>query len=371
MLEAKNVLTIGTDYRVVHGGVAAVENVYSTFYKPFNHVTTVTETGQIKKLFVLCYALPVFLGWMMFRPEIKIVHVHGASKASFWRKSIFIYIAKSFGKKVVYHMHGGGFEEFTKRHPFCVGKLVKKCDVIIALSEYWKNYFTNKLHCNNVVIVKNVIASPVVDKKDRRDFSLLFLGLLGKNKGIYDLLACLNEHKDEFNGRIKLYVGGNGEVQKVVDMIDKYGLNNVVSFEGWVSGKDKIKLFNIADAYILPSYHEGLPISILEAMSYSLPIISTNVGGIPEILKDGENGFLITPGDKDAMYHAIHSLMNSREICGRMGEESKKKVQEHLPRYVENQLSELYENLLGGGKYIVVYVEPTWVTSSDTYRIAC
>ena len=102
----------------------------------------------------------------------------------------------------------------------------------------------------------------------------------------------------------------------------------------------------MADAYILPSYNEGLPISILEAMSYSLPIISTNVGGIPEILKNGENGFIMSPGDKDAMYRAILELMNNEKLRMDMGKASYSKVQEHMPNFVERQLNDLYRSLL-------------------------
>lgn len=346
MLEAKNVLTIGIDYRVVHGGVAAVESVYSTFYLPFNHVATVVDYGQARKLRAFFKAYVQFWKWMLWHKEIEIVHVHGASDASFWRKRIFINLAKKFGKKVVYHMHGGGFENFSHSHPKAVGSLIAKCDAIIALSSYWKSFFENELHCKNVVVVKNVIAQPVIAPIPSTTFSLLFLGLLGVNKGVYDLLDCLYEHKEEFCGKLRLYIGGNGEVEKVKRLIVKYGIEDIVSFEGWVWGEKKTKLLNMADAYILPSYNEGLPISILEAMSYSLPIISTTVGGIPEIVKNGENGFLIEPGDKDAMYQAINQLKDNHDMCVNMGKKSKEKVKEHLPEYVERQLSSIYSELL-------------------------
>ena len=93
--------------------------------------------------------------------------------------------------------------------------------------------------------------------------------------------------------------------------------------------------------YILPSYNEGLPISVLEAMSYSLPIISTTVGGIPEILKNGENGFIMEPGDKDAIYHAIFSLMEDKNLCGEMGRKSFEKVQVHLPTQSQHKRAHL------------------------------
>ena len=101
-----------------------MESVYSTFYKPFNHIATVTDgdSSKLAKLFQFGKALAKFLWWMIFHREIKIVHVHGASNASFWRKRILINIAKSFGKKVVFHLHGGMFQSFYAHHPKTVRK---------------------------------------------------------------------------------------------------------------------------------------------------------------------------------------------------------------------------------------------------------
>lgn len=345
-METKNILTIGIDYRVVRGGVAAVENVYSTFYQPFNHVTTTVTNGQVKKLLVLCKAILQFLYWMLFHPEIKIVHVQGSVGASFWRKAIFIYIAKFFHKKVVWHMHAGRFAVFYQQHRYAVRKVVNKSDVIIALSEYWKEYFKNEFPSKRVEIIKNVISAPKAHKQQTSYFTLLFLGLLGKNKGIYDLLECIWDHKVEFQGKLKLYIGGNGEIEHVKQLIKEYGIADIVIFEGWVSGDKKIELLNKSDAYILPSYKEGLPISILEAMSYGMPIISTPVGGIPEIVSNGENGYLVEPGNKEDIYKAIISLLNDSDLRNRMGSVSLSRVGEHLPEYVEKQLETLYDSLL-------------------------
>lgn len=345
-METKNILTIGIDYRVVRGGVAAVENVYSTFYQPFNHVTTTVTNGQVKKLLVLCKAILQFLYWMLFHPEIKIVHVQGSVGASFWRKAIFIYIAKFFHKKVVWHMHAGRFAVFYQQHRYAVRKVVNKSDVIIALSEYWKEYFKNEFPTKRVEIIKNVISAPRVHKQQTGYFTLLFLGLLGKNKGIYDLLECIRDHKVEFQGKLKLYIGGNGEIEHVKQLIKEYGIADIAIFEGWVSGDKKIELLNKSDAYILPSYKEGLPISILEAMSYGMPIISTPVGGIPEIVSNGENGYLVEPGNKEDIYKAIISLLNDSDLRNRMGSVSLSRVGEHLPEYVEKQLETLYNSLL-------------------------
>lgn len=345
-MKADYILTIGIDYKVIHGGVAAVESTYSTFYTPFNHISTVVDYGILKKVIIFFKAYLQFWYWMLFHKEILIVHVHGASDASFWRKRIFINIAKLFDKKVIFHCHGAEFKRFSTQHKEAVSKTLNKCDCIIALSENWKAWFEESFHHNNVIVVKNVINEPHENKTKHDKFVLLFLGRLGKRKGIYDLLNVVTSHKFEFKDKLELILGGDGDINKITEFIRKNELNDIVKYKGWVNGKDKIDLFNYADAYILPSYNEGLPISILEAMSYSLPIISTNVGGIPEILEQNKNGFIMNPGDKDSLYYAIHELMNKPDLCKYMGLSSRMKVKEYLPTYVEQKLFEIYQNIL-------------------------
>jgi len=344
-MNAKNVLTIGIDYRVVHGGVAAVENVYSTFYEPFNHIATVVDYGKGRKLMTFLKAYVKFWWWMLFHREIQIVHVHGASNASFRRKKIFINLAKMFGKKVVYHCHGAEFKRFVDNNLQTVAKTLKKCDCIIALSESWKQWFEETFHHNNVIVIKNVIPYPCSHPIEHDKFTLIFLGRLGERKGIYDLLDVLSEHKDEFAGKIEFLFGGDGDVDEVLSIIKQNGIENIAKYQGWVDGNKKEKLLNIADAYILPSYNEGLPISILEAMSYSLPVISTKVGGIPEILENGENGYIMEPGDNEAIYHAVKLLLADKDKAKMMGRKSYQKVKEHLPAFVDKQLDVLYKTL--------------------------
>ena len=153
-------------------------------------------------------------------------------------------------------------------------------------------------------------------------------------------------NKEAYNGRLQLLLGGDGDIEEVNQIITNEKLERIVKYEGWVSGNKKVELLNMADAYILPSYNEGLPISVLEAMSYELPIISTRVGGIPEILEDGTNGFIMEPGDKKAIKEAIERLMDDEDLRKKMGQKSALMVKAHLPEHVEKQLKELYDHLL-------------------------
>lgn len=344
---ASQILFLGIDYKKAKGGVASVEKVYSTIFSPFHFVRTVVDGNSIQKIGIFIEAFIHFMFVMICCPEIKIVHIHGASYASFWRKRIFIFLSKLFRKKVVYHMHGGAFKEFALKHRTIVNNTLRKCDIVIVLSDSWKEFFINELGCKNVIVIKNPIEHPIYKSGPKKNACvLLFLGLLCKEKGIYDLLEVISKNKKAYWGNLIFRFAGNGNVVDVLNTIKRLKIDDIAFYEGWVSGKEKIKLLNEADVYILPSYYEGLPISILESMSYHLPIISTNVGGIPEIVKDGVNGFIIEPGNKKGLKEAIDHLLFNRELREKMGVASADMVKDHLPDSVKKQLENLYLKLL-------------------------
>lgn len=342
-MNAINVLTIGPDYRTPKGGVAAVEKTYSVFYHPFNHISTVTVGNWSVKLFLLLRAYFLFIT-KMFDSEVAIVHVHGASNASFWRKSVFILTAKCFKKKIVYHIHGGGFKIFTAKHPKSVRYIIKKCDAIVALSEIWKNYFEEELQAKHVVVIPNPVEQSQEDhsKRDDNVVKFLFLGAINKAKGIYDMLEVINDLKNILKGKAIVYIGGIGEVEKMNKLINQYNIDDIVKYVGWVDGTKKNDLFNMSHVFILPSYIEGVPICILEAETYHLPIIATKVGGVGSIVQDGVNGFLLNPGDKVSLKKAILELIQNKELREMMGNSSYQYAEPHLVPAVEKLISDLY-----------------------------
>lgn len=141
-MDGRKNLTVGVAYRPVCGGIACVESVYATFYNPFNHIATAPagSSSKVRKLFQFGNALFQFLWWMLFHPEIQVVHVHVASQASFWLKRIIINLAKAFRKIVVFHLHGGLFQEFYAHHQQVVQDTIDKCDCVITLSDYWRHW---------------------------------------------------------------------------------------------------------------------------------------------------------------------------------------------------------------------------------------
>lgn len=341
------VLTIGCQWKKPKGGIAVVLNSYSRIFPKFNIIVNSNGKNAIANLLQLLYSLVVTTFRLTFCRSTKIVHIHTASYNSFKRSALFISLAKFLKRKVVIHIHGGGFKEYYEKNTSFVHKNLLKCDTIIALTEYWKKFFEG-LGFENVIVVPNIVDSPTIQERKCNDGKthILYLGLITKAKGIFDLIDTIYEHKEDLKGNIVLHIGGNGETETIKKMIDDYLLQDIVIYEGWVSGNKKVELLNNTDVFILPSYTEGLPISILEAMSYSLPVISTPVGGIPEVVRDGENGFLIKPGDKDALFNAIVRLANDEELREKMGNISYSKVQPHFPVNISAELVNIYQKLL-------------------------
>lgn len=345
----RRILTIGSYYEKPIGGVAQVLNSYSRYiYKPFRFVVSTKEGTAVKKLCVLIWAW-LKLVWLCLWGGVRIVHLHGACYTSFWRKCIFIYTAKSLGKRVIFHSHGGEFAHFASNHRNTIGRALQHVDVIVALSRSWQEYFQREFQHPAVVVIPNIVEEPhytAVSERWQSPFEALFLGHFTPKKGIYDLLDVIHEHIDELRGRFILHIGGNGDAETLLQKIADYGIADVARYEGWIKPEEKQRLFNRSSLYTLPSYFEGLPISILEAMSYRLPILATTVGGIPEIVDNGINGLLVTPGAKDALYSALTFFINHPDECRQMGEESWLKVQQHLPGNIEKELTQLYTELL-------------------------
>lgn len=345
---SKRVITLGCDYKTTKGGISTVICNYSSIYSTFRFIPTSKCKGSIRNLFDLLAAIIRFVTSSIFK-KTNIIHIHTASNNSFLRKRIFIYIAKFLNKKIVLHVHGGAFKEFTEKNRKTVASTIAKVDTIVTLSYYWKEYFEKTYPNKKVITIPNIVEEPrpIARANDDKEITkAVFLGLICDNKGIFDLIETINEHKEYLKDKFRLYIGGNGDTKRLCDYIEQHNLSDIIVFKGWVDYNKKAELLSQSDVFILPSYIEGVPISILEAMSYKLPIISTNIGGIPEIVKDGENGYLHTPGDKVQLFNHIKSVIKSQEKNAKMGIDSYIKVQPHLPNNVSQSLETMYNNLL-------------------------
>lgn len=348
---SSTVLTIGCNYKHPKGGVAQVMWNYSKYIFPtFKCVINSDSKNVLINSLICIIALIKTLIILLIDKNIKIVHIHTASYNSFWRSSLFVWLSKKFGKKTLLHIHGGGFKEFYALNPQKISRILNQCDTLIVLSESWKDFFSEVTSAPNIEIVNNIIPYPTIKGELKRSDSgitrFLFLGLITEQKGIFDLISVIATNKEALKGKMVLYVGGNGKVKQLVDFIEQNGISDIVQYKGWISGKDKTEILNLSDVYILPSYTEGLPMSILEAMSYKMVIISTPVGGIPEVVKNGVNGYLIEPGDKISLSNIILDVIAEKNKYKEMKDESYKIALSYFPNNIEKQLVGVYKNML-------------------------
>lgn len=352
---AKKVLMVSVIFRTSKpcgGGVSTVLECYDKYFDGLRHIPTWKYTNTLNKAWYFFYHWVEMILLLVFDRRIKIVHVHTAAGASFKRKMIMAKTARVFGKKVILHMHAADFREYYAESgkQDWIRNSINACDRLVVLSPQWMDYFISiGIDEAKIIILNNIVAMPSerkLESNDNTPVRMLFMGTLSQRKGIRDLLDVIIEHQEELKGKYMLRFGGNEDEKIIKKILADNKLDDVARFEGWVTGVKKQQLQEWANTYILPSYNEGLPISILEALAYGMPVISTPVGGIPEVVKNGRNGVLVEPGNKEEIWAALKHYIDNPSCIETEGKESLKIVEPFTPNYVLAHLKRIYEELL-------------------------
>jgi glycosyltransferase involved in cell wall biosynthesis len=328
----KQVVMVGTR-RDTLGGIAAVINVYAAaglFERfPVRYLASHQDGSAGLKLRAMLRATMAFIG-MLLRGQVALVHVHAASRASFWRKSVFLTLAWLARVPAVLHLHGGEFRIFYGKE---CGPLRRRfirwtfdhCARVVVLSEAWKAWVQSISRNPRIDVVRNpvIVPSTVAAWEQRTPGQVLCLGRMNRGKGSYDLLAAAALS----DAPLRLNFGGDGEADKVRARARELGIGQRVQVLGWVQADAKARELDRANIFVLPSYNEGLPMSVLEAMAAGLPVVTTPVGGIPEAVSDGVEGFLVEPGDVAALASRLEQLARDPELARKMGSAGRRKVE--------------------------------------------
>lgn len=324
----------------------SVLQAYRDALPTFHFISTNSRRGLIPGLFNFARTLVALPFIRLFRPYTTL-DIHGANGKSWARKRLIINLGHLLGYKIVFHMHGGELRKYvaakgTEHYMKCF----KKCHHVVFLTDAWTKYAQDVLGCTNAVTLMNIVPTPTMAKQPRAEgapISLVYLGYIYKEKGVFDLLDVIANNRDRWLGHLTLTIGGQWNEDRVLNFIKDNDLGGIVKFVGWVSGDDKATILSKTDILILPSYYEGLPISILEAMSYAMPVITTPVGGIPEVVTDGVEGTLFTPGDKAAMTRAIDRYIECPGLIIKQGNAGWEKSKLFSPEHIVNRLSQILE----------------------------
>ncbi|MEI6736944.1 MAG: glycosyltransferase family 4 protein [Pseudomonadota bacterium] len=349
---------IGTEL-AGRGGISSVVSVLENegFLRKHNilYLASHSDRGWFRKLLLALSSFMSVLGiCALSRPLI--VHVHSASRASFYRKSMLLAVARAFRCKTIFHLHGGEFQQFARLESgplmrWWIRRTFEKSSRTIALSESWSVFIARFAPKTKISVVSNsvalsVLADPALEEAGR----ILFLGRVGKGKGVFELLAAASILKKS-HPQIQIVFGGDGDIAALRSAAHDLQVEECVEILGWIGPAQKAQELARASVFALPSYGEGLPMAMLEAMSASKAVVVTPVGGIPEAIKDGENGLLIPPGDASALAFALKRVLDDPLLRRSLAANARKTIEQRFStEVVTAKLSALYEELGGAAQ---------------------
>jgi len=263
---------------------------------------------------------PLFL--LLKNPQI--VHITMVSYFGFWENSIYILISKLYNKKIFVHYLGAFdvfYESSNNLFKYMIRYVLKQPHLLALLSKRIKDLIATFIPNKRLTIIPSCINIPKsfsVNKKlsilSNKRFKILFIGGVDPiRKGLIDILKAIPVIVKDYNNILFVLTGNRYAIELQIKN-SNINLNNYILCWGWVKEDEKVKLYNSVDMLVLPSYNEGLPYVLIEAMAAGLPIIATSIGGIPEIIEDGVNGFLIDPGDYHTLANRIILLLRNRKL---------------------------------------------------------
>ena len=317
------VLVVATS-RKTRGGITSVVKAHKKGkqWKQYHcrWIETHIDRGAVCKLFYLMRGL---LTYIFFLPTCAIVHIHTSEPPSALRKSMFMLLAKLFRKKTIVHFHSFSPETTIN------GKLKKvyhylftNADVVIVLSELWKKYVNDTFELGDKVrVVYNPCTADISTQKYDKKKQILYAGTVNARKGYGDMIKAFAKIASDFPDW-QIVFAGNGEVEQGMKLASESGIKSQTVFLGWVSGVTKDKAFKEATIFCLPSYAEGFPMSVLDAWSYGLPVITTPVGGIPDVAQDDTNMLLFNPGDVNMLAKQMKRMIVDNSLRDKISKQS-------------------------------------------------
>lgn len=337
------------------GGIAAVENqlirsLRSTDEFFVSFVPSYKDGSKIEKFVV---AAKAYFQYLIALSKCDVTHVHMASRGSYKRKKLFIEAALRRNIPVVLHLHGGEFslwfgEECNDLQRDEIRGLFRCCAAVVVLSEGLREYLIAENVCNSsqLHVIYNTVDLPSKGCMPRLHRDVLFLGRLDANKSPDVLLRASRKMLRDYPGT-KLLFAGDGNLDFYKKIADDLGIGNRCEFLGWITGEEKEMLFNRVGMCCLPSKNEGMPMSVLEAMAHGIPIIATPVGGIPRVIDDGVNGYLVPVGDEEKLSELLCKLACSGELREKIGCAGRVTIADYFDIEKNSEiLRRLYESLV-------------------------
>jgi glycosyltransferase involved in cell wall biosynthesis len=283
-----------------------------------------------------------------------IVHICTSNFWVFWESTVYAIIARILGRRTILHIHTDFISFYKATGQFgrkWMARALTVMDRVIVLTEsaaIVARKLTNPERISMVPtsIRKSELPEVIPCSGRSEPVTMLFMGgHHATRKGVNELAQAIPRVLEQCSCRF--IIAGGKDVEKVYRALCRSGYGESVEYVGWVPEEEKSGLLGRADVYVLPSNAEGMPRGLIEAMAVGLPVISTRIGGIPDMIIEGQNGFLVDAGDVQALVESIVLLALAPDLRERMRQANINKVHSQwLQESVFQSYRHLYDELL-------------------------
>ena len=337
------ILVIATSSKT-RGGITSVINAHkkSPHWKKYNCIWIETHIDS-NKLLSLCYLFIGYIKFLFHLPTAQILHIHLSQHISAFRKLLFFIPAYLFRKKIIVHLHTSTIHSKFK---WLYRYMFNRANKVIVLSQLCKETVYNTLGVDNTEVVYNPCSKIVNDIEYSKEKHILYAGSIIKAKGYVDMIQAFAKIAAQYKDW-KIVFAGNGEIKNGKNIAKELGIKEQCLFLEWLDGEKKDKVFKQASIFCQPSYAEGFPMAVLDAWTYSLPVISTLVGGINDVAKHKENMLVFTPGDVDKLAECMQLLIEDEELYNKIKDASITFARETFNIEVINkQIENIYDEVI-------------------------
>ena len=360
------ILVLGTRLGIVSGVSTHLQQLFQSSLKEKYQFVHFEVGGQGKQENLPAklqrfISSPLSLWWKIKTINPDIVHFNTSIDAkAFWRDAVYFYVVRMLKKKTVYQVHGGASPELFFRGNKLLNMFLRHFltlpDVIVVLAYREQEALFRFCRAPQVRVIPNAIDLGSYGGALQKNFhgkrlNLVYIGALTPGKGLPETIEALGILKKlKVNRTFSYRVAGSGPLEdSLKKRTDELGLNDTVQFLGPLFDQDKMKFWMDAHIFVFPSHSEGLSYTLLESLAAGTPVITTDVGAIPEVLTDRVHGILVNPGDIDGLVDALRQFLSDPGRLKTMSLSCIKRAHEYfgIQRLVE-QFDQLYHLLAKG-----------------------
>lgn len=277
--------------------------------------------------------------------EIQCLQVYGG--LSFVAEDVASWLGQRLGQKLILHIHGGAMPEFLALHPRWACRVLRRAHAIVTPSPFLARALAS--YEFNVRIIPNAVDRAVYPFRYRRHLRPRLFWMRAFHPAYNPEMAVrVLAHVQKQAPEATLVIAGQDKCMqaKVQQLAQELGVSESVHFPGFLDMAAKIREGNAADVFLNTNRVDNMPVAVVEACAMGLPVVATAVGGIPDLLSNGETGLLVPDNDDQAMASAVLRLLRDSDLAGRLSANGRRLAVRSFWEHVRPQWENLFEEVM-------------------------